>query len=43
VGKSLQKIIDWQADHVILAHGELIEGNVHDVLCNAWEKVLNAK
>ena len=40
VAESLQRVIDWQADRVILAHGKLIEGNVHNVLSTAWEKVL---
>lgn len=42
VKRALNTILAWQADRVILAHGELIEDNVKDVLSAAWEKVLNA-
>ena len=42
VRQSLEKIIAWQADRVILAHGELIEGNVTQILRTAWRKVLSA-
>jgi len=41
VRQSLQHIIDWQADRIILSHGELIESNVNEILNTAWEKVLN--
>lgn len=37
---SLQNIISWDAERVILSHGEFIEGHVHDVLTKAWKKVL---
>jgi len=40
VRSSLQKIIAWNPERVILAHGELIEDNVHEVLTSAWQKVL---
>ena len=42
VKKSLKRIIDWDAQRIILAHGEFIESNVGDVLREAWKKVLNA-
>ena len=42
VKQGLQKIIGWNADRVILAHGELIEGDVTDTLICAWSKVLDA-
>ncbi len=38
----LDKILGWKAERVILAHGELIEGNVDVVLGSAWHKVLKA-
>ncbi len=38
----LKKILGWEAERIILAHGELIEGNVDSVLRSAWHKVLNA-
>lgn len=40
VRKALQKIVDWDAQRIVLAHGELIEGHVRAVLGKAWEKVL---
>lgn len=40
VRSSLQKIIAWNPERVILSHGELIEGNVREVLTSAWRKVL---
>lgn len=42
VKKGLNKILDWHAERLILAHGENIETNVNDVLELAWKKVLNA-
>lgn len=41
VRKGLKRVIDWNAQRVILAHGECIEGNVNNVLRTAWKKVLN--
>jgi len=41
VRQALQKVLDWHADRVILSHGELIEGNVQEVLATAWKKILN--
>jgi hypothetical protein len=38
----LEKILAWEAERIILAHGELIEGNVDSVLRSAWRTVLNA-
>jgi len=43
VCKALQKVLDWHADRVILAHGELIEGNVQEVLTSAWKNVLDTR
>ena len=40
VSKSLNKIISWNANRVILAHGELIDDDVNEVLNAAWRKVL---
>jgi len=37
---SLNRILGWNADRIILAHGELMEGNVNEVLRAAWRKVL---
>jgi len=42
VKKGLSKIIGWNAERIILAHGELIEDNVNTVLGTAWHKVMNA-
>ena len=41
VKKGLEKILSWPSERIILAHGELIENNVSDVLRSAWGKVLN--
>lgn len=41
VKQGLDKILSWQAERIILAHGELVENNVDDVLRTAWKKVLN--
>jgi len=42
VKEGLNKILSWKAKRVILAHGELIESDVSNVLGSAWHKVLNA-
>lgn len=42
VKKCLKKIIGWDADRIILAHGELVEKDVRKTLTTAWSKVLNA-
>jgi hypothetical protein len=41
VKNGLSKILSWNAERVILAHGELIESNVTNILRFAWRKVLN--
>lgn len=41
VKRSLDRILAWQAERVILAHGECIEGNVANILRSAWRKVLS--
>jgi hypothetical protein len=38
----LNKILDWQAERAIIAHGETIEEGVNEVLSEAWKKVLKA-
>lgn len=43
VRRALQQILDWNAERIILSHGELIEGNVHEVLTTAWKSVLNSR
>ena len=42
VKNGLDKILSWNAERVILAHGETIEDNINKVLGAAWHKVLNA-
>jgi hypothetical protein len=42
VKTALEKILSWDADRIILAHGENIEGNVNRTLVKAWERVLKA-
>ena len=41
VKNGLNKILSWDAERVILAHGENIETNANSVLSEAWKKVLN--
>ncbi len=40
VRQGFQQILDWNAQRIILQHGELIEGDVNQVLTRAWVKVL---
>jgi len=40
VKKSLNGILDWDFDKIILAHGNLIENDARAVAAKAWEKVL---
>ncbi|KUJ75205.1 hypothetical protein AVO42_07595 [Thiomicrospira sp. XS5] len=42
VQTALNKILDWQAERAIIAHGETIEEGVNEVLSEAWKKVLKA-
>lgn len=42
VKSSLDKILGWKAERLIIAHGENIEGNVNARLRKAWYRVLNA-
>ncbi|AFJ43822.1 hypothetical protein OOM_1419 [Francisella orientalis str. Toba 04] len=39
--QSLQKIIDWGFDKIILAHGNLITQNAKQIATQAWRKPLN--
>lgn len=41
--KGLEKILSWDFDRIILAHGNLIESDVKPVLTKAWEKVLRCQ
>lgn len=40
VSRGLNRVLDWNADRVVLAHGNLIEGNVNEILKRAWRSVL---
>ena len=42
VQQGLNRIIGWGAQSIILAHGNLIEGSVSEILLDAWHKVLRA-
>jgi len=42
VKMAFNRILNWNADRIILAHGEFIEKDVNTVLQSAWKKVLNA-
>lgn len=42
VKECLSRILAWQADRIIIAHGELVEKNVNEILVSAWQKVLGA-
>jgi hypothetical protein len=41
VKMAFNRIFNWNADRIILAHGELIEKDVNLILRSAWKKVLN--
>ena len=41
VKNGLDKILDWDAERIILAHGENVEVNVNNILRTAWQRVLN--
>jgi hypothetical protein len=38
---SLQQILDWDFERVVLAHGDLIEHDAKSVVCEAWRSVLS--
>ncbi len=38
--KSLNKILSWDFESIIVSHGELIEGNAKDVARQAWRRPL---
>lgn len=40
VRKGLEKILSWEFDRIILAHGNTIESNARAILIKAWENVL---
>ena len=42
VRKALEKILAWDFDRIILAHGNLVESNAKAILIKAWEKVLQS-
>lgn len=41
VKQGLETILTWDAERVILQHGECIEDDVNDTLIRAWDKVFN--
>ena len=41
VRKGLEKILSWDFDRIILAHGNLIDSNAKEVLKKAWGNVLH--
>ncbi|NKB33254.1 MAG: DUF4336 domain-containing protein [Pseudomonadales bacterium] len=43
VKKSLEKILSWDFEKIILAHGNLIENDAHAVAKKAWENVLQSE
>jgi hypothetical protein len=40
--KSLRRILDWDFDKIILAHGDLIETDAKERALDAWKKPLSA-
>jgi hypothetical protein len=42
VKQGLNRILDWNAERIILAHGEPVDSNVNNILRTAWRKVLTA-
>lgn len=43
VRRGLEKILSWDADRVMLSHGDPVEGDVSSVLRSAWRKVLDGR
>ena len=41
-GESLRRILDWDFERIILAHGELVEENAKGILVAAWKGVLGS-
>ena len=39
--ESLEKILAWDFDKIIIAHGELIDKDAHHVARKAWRQVLD--
>jgi hypothetical protein len=39
---SLQKILEWDFDRIILSHGDLIETDAKERALEAWKKPLSA-
>ena len=42
VKAGLEKILSWDFERIIIAHGNLIETNAKSVLMKAWENVLHS-
>jgi hypothetical protein len=40
VAKALRRILDWDFERVVIAHGDVIEHDAKDVVQKAWEKPL---
>lgn len=38
--QSLEKILDWDFERIVLSHGDLIESNARDAARDAWVQVL---
>ena len=38
--RSLMKILEWDFDRIIIAHGDLIEENARQVALKAWRRPL---
>ena len=41
VKQGLDKILSWNAERIILQHGELIEGDINNILTSSWNKILS--
>lgn len=41
-GKSLSRILDWNFERIILAHGDLVEENPRETLVAAWKGLLGS-
>ena len=40
--ESLERILEWDFDKIVLSHGDLIEANAKSMALEAWEKPLSA-
>ena len=40
---SLERVLSWSFDRIVIAHGELVERDAHEVARRAWQPVLTSR